>query len=148
VSVASAPQPSPPTAGEACPLCRAPLHPDQEWCLNCGAAARTRLAAAPSWRGLATTAAVLIALSAGVLAASLVKLAADSSKAAPVSTRTVTTAALAPAPTQSSASATTTSSTGTTTKSSAGTTASRFGLSARTLERLRRLRALARSPSR
>jgi hypothetical protein len=65
-----------------------------------------------------------------------------------VSTRTVTTAALAPAPTQSSASATTTSSTGTTTKSSAGTTASRFGLSARTLERLRRLRALARSPSR
>jgi len=37
--------------GEACPLCGAPLHPEQAWCLSCGAAARTRLAAAPGWRG-------------------------------------------------------------------------------------------------
>lgn len=38
------------TPQEACPLCGAPLGAEQEWCLRCGAAARTRLAATPGWR--------------------------------------------------------------------------------------------------
>lgn len=61
-----------------CPLCGGPLHPEQEWCLRCGAAARTRLAAAPNWRGPAIAIALIIAISLGVLAASLIKLAGES----------------------------------------------------------------------
>ena len=45
-----APTAAPPPADEACPLCGAPLAPEQEWCLRCGAAARTRLAASPAWK--------------------------------------------------------------------------------------------------
>jgi hypothetical protein len=94
VSTAPA-QPSPASApgrpAEACPLCGAPLAPEQEWCLRCGAAARTRLAAAPNWRGPIVAVAVLAALALGVLAASLVKLAGDSGPAPAASTTTVTT---------------------------------------------------------
>jgi len=88
----AAPAPLPP--GEACPLCGAPLDPEQEWCLHCGAAARTRLAASPRWKGLVATLAVVIALSLGVLAAALVKLAATSGST-PTTTRTITTSAAA-----------------------------------------------------
>jgi hypothetical protein len=34
----------------ACPGCGTTVAPDQDWCLACGAAARTRLAPAPNWR--------------------------------------------------------------------------------------------------
>jgi hypothetical protein len=33
-----------------CPRCNTPLQPEQEWCLNCGTAARTAIAATPNWR--------------------------------------------------------------------------------------------------
>lgn len=93
MTVASAaPPPAPAAGGEACPLCGAGLHSEQEWCLNCGAAARTRLAAAPSWKGLVAALAVVVALSLGVLAAALVKLAAGTPAPATL-TRTVTTVA-------------------------------------------------------
>jgi hypothetical protein len=105
VSVAGAPPEAPavafrpPPAGEACPLCGAMLHPDQEWCLGCGAAARTRLAAAPNWKGLVAVLAVIVVLCLGVLAAALVKLAGGSDAAAPTTTTTVSTpAAATPAP--------------------------------------------------
>jgi hypothetical protein len=84
---------SAPIAGEACPLCGAPLHPDQEWCLRCGAAARTRLAASPNWKTPIAIVLVLLTLSLGVLAAALVKLAGDSGPAKPASTTTVTSVA-------------------------------------------------------
>jgi hypothetical protein len=77
---------------EPCPLCGAPLRPDQEWCLKCGAAARTRLAAAPNWKGPLVTMAVIGALALGVLAAALVKLAGDSGPAPAPRTTTVTSA--------------------------------------------------------
>ncbi|MGA2452300.1 MAG: hypothetical protein ABSG93_02180 [Solirubrobacteraceae bacterium] len=95
----AAPAPTPAPYGEVCPLCGAPLHPEQEWCLRCGAAARTRLAASPRWKGLITTLAVVVVLSLGVLAAALVKLAGGSTSTAPAITRIVTTAAAAPTPT-------------------------------------------------
>ncbi len=85
--------------GESCPLCGAPLHPEQEWCLRCGAAARTRLAASPNWRTPLLGAIVVAVLSLGVLAAALVKLAGDTGPATPPTTRTLTTtppSALAP----------------------------------------------------
>ena len=84
--------------GDACPLCGTPLRPDQDWCLRCGAAARTRLAATPSWKTPIATIAVVAALALGVLAAALVKLAGGSSSSSAPSTTTVTTpAASAPA---------------------------------------------------
>jgi hypothetical protein len=63
------------TAQEVCPLCGSPLKAEQSWCLHCGAAARTRLAAQPKWKALVATVAVIVVLSLGVLAAALVTLA-------------------------------------------------------------------------
>jgi predicted amidophosphoribosyltransferase len=60
---------------DLCPLCQAPLRSDQSWCLRCGAAARTRLAAQPKWKALVVTFLLVVVLSLGVLAAALVKLA-------------------------------------------------------------------------
>lgn len=77
--------------GEACPLCGGPLERTQDWCLACGAAARTRLAALPNWRApvIATVAAIVLFL--GILSAALVKLAAGSEPApAPITTVTST----------------------------------------------------------
>jgi uncharacterized paraquat-inducible protein A len=85
----------PPHARDSCPLCGASLHPEQEWCLRCGAAARTRLAAAPNWRAPVAVLAVVIVLSLGVLAAAFVKLAGSGSVA--TTTTTVTTPAAADA---------------------------------------------------
>ena len=34
----------------ACPRCGRPVGGDQAWCLDCGAAARTRLVPTPGWR--------------------------------------------------------------------------------------------------
>ena len=33
-----------------CPRCSAEVRPEQDWCLECGTAARTRLAPPASWR--------------------------------------------------------------------------------------------------
>ena len=49
----------------ACPRCGLPVGGDQEWCLSCGAAARTRLVPTPAWRAplaVAAVAAVLVML--------------------------------------------------------------------------------------
>ena len=50
-----------------CPRCGAPVRDEQDWCLECGAAARTRLAQTPRWRvpvaaGLAVAALCGVAL--------------------------------------------------------------------------------------
>lgn len=34
----------------ACPRCEALIAPEQDWCLTCGAPARTRLAPLPNWK--------------------------------------------------------------------------------------------------
>lgn len=60
---------------EVCPLCGAGLQPEQSWCLSCGAAARTRLAAQPKWKVFVVALVTVVVLSLGVLAAALVKLA-------------------------------------------------------------------------
>ncbi len=97
----------PPRVIEACPLCGASLAPEQDWCMNCGAAARTRLAATPSWKAPIATAAVIAALALGVLAAALVKLAGDSGSSA-ASAPATTTVTVAPTPTVGAPAATTT----------------------------------------
>ncbi len=82
-----------PTAVETCPLCGSALYRDQDWCLRCGAAARTRLAASPNWGPPAAALAVVVVLALGVLAASLVKLAGDSGASPATITKTVITPA-------------------------------------------------------
>jgi hypothetical protein len=96
-------------AADACPLCGGPLEAEQEWCLSCGAAARTRLAATPGWRGPIVAIVAVIALSLGVLAAALIDLAGGSGPTRTQVTRTVTTpAAATPAPVSPTATPTTT----------------------------------------
>ncbi len=63
-------------AQPGCPVCGAALAPDQSWCLECGAAARTRIAPTPRWRPLALIAAlatILAILAIGFAVARLVR---------------------------------------------------------------------------
>jgi hypothetical protein len=66
-------------AADACPLCAGALAPEQDWCLRCGAAARTRLGPTPKWRVPLFALALLTAIAFAVLAVALVKLAGPSS---------------------------------------------------------------------
>jgi hypothetical protein len=106
--VATGPDAGRVSAGEACPLCGTPLAPTQEWCLHCGAAARTRLAAAPNWKAPIAVLATVALLALAAIAASVVKLAGDTGPAPLPIIRTVTTpaAAAAIAPTTTAPSAT------------------------------------------
>jgi hypothetical protein len=128
VSVATPPAPAPtaapPPADEACPLCGTRLDPEQEWCLRCGAAARTRLAASPSWKAPVIALAAVVALSLGVLAAALVTLAGGSghSTKAPVTVIVTTAPAITTPPTATVPPATTTVPGATSTPTSPGLT--------------------------
>jgi hypothetical protein len=90
-------------APEVCPLCAAPLRPQQEWCLHCGAAARTRLATSSNWKTPIIAVAVVVTLSLGVLAASLVALAGDSGSTTTAIVKITTTAPAASIPTTTTA---------------------------------------------
>jgi predicted amidophosphoribosyltransferase len=77
---ATTPLPTPASAEggverELCPLCGSPVKREQDWCMRCGAAARTRLAAQPKWKALVVALLVVVVLALGVLTAALVKLA-------------------------------------------------------------------------
>jgi hypothetical protein len=112
-------------AGEACPVCGAPLHPEQAWCLSCGAAARTRLAPAPpGWKRPIAAFAGVVVLALGVLAAALIDLAGGSTSV-PATTTTVTTSAPAttPSTTTATGAATTPTTPATTTTTAPGSTA-------------------------
>lgn len=74
VPAATAP-PGPVESEERCPLCGAALQRSQQWCMRCGAAARTRLAATPRWWVPLLLLAGVVMVALGVLIASLVKLA-------------------------------------------------------------------------
>ncbi len=68
----------PPAAGvERCPRCSSELHPDQDWCLECGAPARTRLAPTPNWRLPTVALAAVIAVAGAALAFAFVRLTGD-----------------------------------------------------------------------
>jgi hypothetical protein len=111
-------------------VCGAPLHPEQSWCLSCGAAARTRLAPAPSWKRPIGAFAVVVVLALGVLAAALVDLAGGSAPVPATTTVTVpatgapSTATTPTTPTVASTPTTTTPSTAPGTTGSTATTPS------------------------
>lgn len=68
---APAREPAPPAR---CPRCGTELAPGQEWCLECGTAARTVIAPPPSWRLPIALVAVVVALCGAALAWAFVTL--------------------------------------------------------------------------
>ena len=80
----------------ACPRCGAPVAADQDWCLRCGDAARTRLVPTPNWRWPVALVAVVATLAALAIALAFVELTRDP---APATTTAPATTAAPPAAT-------------------------------------------------
>jgi hypothetical protein len=127
--VSLAPPGAPPAPGTiACPRCATAVGPDQDWCLACGAPARTRLVPTPNWRAPVAVLAAVILLAGVALAIAFVALTNDTEPAAPVDSQapppSATTAqppaAAQPAPTQATPT-TAAPQTGTTGQSTSGT---------------------------
>jgi septal ring-binding cell division protein DamX len=74
------PPPAEPATGKRCPRCGAGMTERQEWCLNCGTAVGTRVAAAPGWRAPFAIAGVILALAAIAVAVAIVQLADDTDR--------------------------------------------------------------------
>jgi hypothetical protein len=81
--------PEVPSGTLRCPRCGADVPHDQDWCLSCGLAARTRVAATPRWKIPLALAATVAALALAALAIAFVDLTKDP--------ETVTAPATAPA---------------------------------------------------
>ena len=130
-----APPGAPPAPGTvACPRCGASIGPEQSWCLECGAPARTRLVPTPNWRAPVAVLALVILLAGIALAVAFVSLTNDNEPAAPVNSQapppSATTAQPAapaqPAPTQA-APAPTTAAPGTASTDTTGTASTDTG---------------------
>jgi hypothetical protein len=86
--VSVAPPGAPPAPGTiACPRCATVIGPDQDWCLVCGAPARTRLVPTPNWRAPVALLALIAALAGIALAVAFVALTNDTEPAAPVNSQ-------------------------------------------------------------
>lgn len=68
-----------------CPRCSATVGPEQDWCLECGAPARTRLAQTPNWQLPTVAIGAIVLLAGALLAFAFVKLTNDND-AAPAAT--------------------------------------------------------------
>jgi hypothetical protein len=73
----SAPAPPEDPRAMRCPSCGAEVRGDQDWCLECGVPARTRLAPTPRWRVPLAVVASVIALAGAALAIAFVALTDD-----------------------------------------------------------------------
>jgi len=78
-----------------CPRCSAQIAEDQDWCLECGAPARTRLAPTPNWHVPTLGIAVIVLIAGALLAFAFVKLTGDDG-ATPAPTAPVATQPAAP----------------------------------------------------
>jgi hypothetical protein len=105
----SAVRPSPPTPGTfLCPRCGNALHGEQNWCLECGLAARTRVHPPPSWRLPVILTCIALALLAAGIAVALVTLLDSPESTPPPATVTVPAATSPPVSTPTTPAATTT----------------------------------------
>jgi hypothetical protein len=93
---AAGPPPVPSSGSLRCPRCSATVGPEQDWCLECGAPARTRLAQTPNWQLPTVAIGAIILVAGAMLAFAFVKLTGDGG--APAATPAVTPAAPAAAP--------------------------------------------------
>jgi hypothetical protein len=93
VSTPEAPHPA-----ARCPRCATELAPDQEWCLNCGTAARTTIAATPNWRLPLALVAVVAVLCVGALTWAFVELTNDDAAVESASTTVTQTTATTTTP--------------------------------------------------
>jgi uncharacterized paraquat-inducible protein A len=84
-----------PVVPDRCPRCDAELAPEQDWCLSCGTAARTVIAAPPRWRAPLAVIAVIAVLCGAALAWAFVAL---TNNDADVRAAKTTVVAPAPAP--------------------------------------------------
>jgi hypothetical protein len=98
---------TPPLGGTACPRCGAHVAGDQDWCLNCGDAARTRLVPTPNWRLPIAFTAIVAALAVLAIAVSFVQLTRDDAPVTPTAPPAATTATPPPPPTTTAAPTTT-----------------------------------------
>jgi hypothetical protein len=64
-----------------CPRCSSPIGPDQDWCLECGAPARTRLAPTPNWQLPTVAIGAIVVIAGALLAFAFVKLTNDNGTA-------------------------------------------------------------------
>jgi hypothetical protein len=114
---------APPADGTACPRCGAHVAADQDWCLSCGDAARTRLVPTPNWRLPIAIAAIVCALALLAIAISFLQLTRDDAPVTPTATTAppAATTAAPPAATTAPPPATTTA-TGATTTTTPGAT--------------------------
>jgi plastocyanin len=71
---ATPPATEPPPGTIACPRCGAAVGPEQDWCVTCGVAARTRVAPVPHWRRPIMLVAAVGALALATVAVALVSL--------------------------------------------------------------------------
>jgi hypothetical protein len=69
-----------------CPRCGAYVAPEQDWCLECGAPARTRLAPTPNWRAPIALVAVVVLLAGVALALAFSSLTSDDGKVSAATT--------------------------------------------------------------
>jgi hypothetical protein len=77
----------------SCPRCGAPMRPDQDWCLNCGAAVTTEVAGARGWRTPIAIAGAVLLVAAIALVIAFVQLSDDADKVAQAPAATATPAA-------------------------------------------------------
>ncbi len=124
-----------------CPRCGSALGPEQDWCLECGAPARTRLAPTPNWQLPTVAVGAMIALAGALLAFAFVKLTGDDpSPAGTTPAAVVETTATAAAPA--------TGSTVTTSKRSTGTSSAKRTSTATTSVAARTTTSRSTTPSR
>jgi hypothetical protein len=85
----SAPPPTGAPAADAiaCPRCAAPVGPAQDWCLACGAGARTRLVPTPNWHVPVAVLALVAVVAGVVLVLAFASLTSHREPAAPVNSQ-------------------------------------------------------------
>lgn len=67
----------PPPGSLRCPRCGATVGPEQDWCLECGAPARTRLAPTPNWQLPTVAIGAMVLLAGALLAFAFARLTGD-----------------------------------------------------------------------
>lgn len=67
----------PPAGTLRCPRCSAAVGPEQDWCVECGAPARTRLAPTPNWQLPTVALGAVILVASALFAFAFVKLTND-----------------------------------------------------------------------